>query len=80
MRERLAELGELQDGITASRRDDLIGRTVRVLVDEVGVARGTREAPEIDGVVEVPGSLAVGEFHEVKVVSALGPDLVADSP
>ena len=80
MRERLAELGELQDGITASRRDDLIGRTVRVLVDEVGVARGTREAPEIDGVVEVPTSLAVGEFHEVKVVSALGPDLVADSP
>ena len=80
MRERLAELGELQDGITASRRDDLIGRTLRVLVDEVGVARGTREAPEIDGVVEVPASLAVGEFHEVKVVSALGPDLVADSP
>jgi len=80
MRERLAELGELQDGITASRRDDLIGRTLRVLVDEVGVARGTREAPEIDGIVEVPTSLAVGEFHEVKVVSALGPDLVADSP
>ncbi len=79
MRERLAELGELQDGITASRRDDLIGRTLRVLVDEVGVARGTREAPEIDGVVEVPAGLAVGEFHEVKVVSALGPDLVADS-
>ena len=80
MRERLAELGELQDGITASRRDDLIGHTLRVLVDEVGVARGTREAPEIDGIVEVPTSLAVGEFHEVKVVSALGPDLVADSP
>lgn len=80
MRERLAELGELQDGITASRRDDLIGRTLRVLVDEVGVARGTREAPEIDGVVEVSPSLVVGEFHEVKVVSALGPDLVADSP
>lgn len=80
MRERLAELGELQDRITASRRDDLIGRTLRVLVDEVGVARGTREAPEIDGVVEVPASLAVGEFHEVKVVFALGPDLVADSP
>lgn len=79
MRERLAELGELQDGITASRRDHLIGRTLRVLVDEAGVARGTRDAPEIDGVVEVPVGLAVGEFHEVKVVSALGPDLVADS-
>ena len=37
------------------------------------------EAPEIDGVVEVPHALAVGEFHAVRVVDALGPDLVADS-
>ncbi|MFZ9630188.1 MAG: 30S ribosomal protein S12 methylthiotransferase RimO [Ilumatobacteraceae bacterium] len=77
--ERLAELREMQDSITAARRDALIGETVRVLVDEPGTARGTREAPEIDGVVEVPEHLAVGEFHEVRVVDALGPDLVADS-
>ena len=76
MGERLAELRELQDRITASRRDDLIGSLVRVLVDEPGTARSTREAPEIDGVVEVPDSLAVGEFHEVEIVDAMGPDLV----
>jgi ribosomal protein S12 methylthiotransferase len=78
VRERLAELTELQDAITARRRDDLIGRTIEVLVDEAGVARSHREAPEIDGVIEVPVDLAVGEFHQVVVESALGPDLVAD--
>jgi ribosomal protein S12 methylthiotransferase len=75
--ERLAELRELQDDITAGRRDDMIGRTVRVLVDEPGVARSVREAPEIDGVVHVGQDEAVGEFCEVQIVDALGPDLVA---
>ncbi len=57
MHERLAELRELQDAITARRRDALIGSTLRVLVDEPGVARSVREAPEIDGIVEVPDDL-----------------------
>ncbi len=75
--ERLAELRELQDRITARRRDALIGRTVRVLVDEPGVGRSHREAPEIDGVIDVPATLAVGEFHDVTITDAMGPDLVA---
>ena len=78
VRERLAELTELQDGITAARRDDLIGRRIRVLVDEPGVARSHREAPEIDGVVHVPDHLRPGAFHEVTVVGAEGPDLQAE--
>ena len=78
MRDRLVELSEMQDAITARRRDDLVGREIRVLVDEPGVGRSHREAPEIDGIVEVPDSLAVGEFHDVTVRSAMGPDLVAD--
>ena len=78
MNERIAELRELQDDITARRRDDLIGTTVRVLVDEPGVARSPREAPEIDGVIEVPHSLRVGEFAEVRIVDAMGPDLVGE--
>ena len=77
MNERLAELRELQDAITAKRRDDLIGETLRVLVDERGVARSQREAPEIDGVIHVADGLAAGEFHDVSIVNALGPDLVA---
>jgi ribosomal protein S12 methylthiotransferase len=75
--ERLVELTEMQDRITASRRDLLIGRTVQVLVDEPGVGRTHREAPEIDGVVHLPDHLAVGTFHDVEVVSALGPDVDA---
>jgi len=78
VRERLAELSELQDSITARRRDDLIGREISVLIDEPGVGRSHREAPEIDGIVEVPETLAVGEFHTVTVRSALGPDITAD--
>jgi len=77
MNERLAELRELQDGITAARRDDVIGRSVRVLVDSVGVARSVREAPEIDGIIHVDDDLAVGDFAVVEIVDALGPDLVA---
>ena len=79
MHERLAELREMQDDITARRRDELIGETIKVLVDSPGEARSTREAPEIDGVIEVPDTLAVGQFHDVRVVDAMGPDLVADS-
>ena len=75
--DRLAELRELQDGITAARRDALIGTDLLVLVDEPGVGRSHREAPEIDGVVEVPAHLAVGELHRVRVTAAAGPDLTA---
>ncbi|MEO7370626.1 MAG: 30S ribosomal protein S12 methylthiotransferase RimO, partial [Ilumatobacteraceae bacterium] len=79
MNERLGELRELQDDITARRRDALIGTSTKVLVDEAGVARSSREAPEIDGIVEVPLDLTVGQFHRVRIVDAMGPDLVAES-
>jgi len=77
MDERLAELRELQDDITATRRDALIGATVSVLVDAPGVGRTHREAPEIDGIVHVGENVVVGSFAEVEIVDALGPDLVA---
>ena len=79
VQDRLAELRELQDEITAARRDELIGTRQRVLVDEPGIARSHREAPEIDGIVEVPEDLAVGELHRVRVVDAAGPDLRAEA-
>ncbi|MEM7095899.1 MAG: 30S ribosomal protein S12 methylthiotransferase RimO [Actinomycetota bacterium] len=75
--ERLAELREMQDRITEEKRDQLIGARVQVLVDEIGIARSHREAPEIDGIIEVPEDLAVGEFANVVVTSAAGPDLTA---
>jgi ribosomal protein S12 methylthiotransferase len=76
--ERLRECTELQDGITASRRDSLIGRTVEVLVDAPGEGRTYREAPEIDGIVTLPEGAPVGSFVDVVITGADGPDLVAE--
>ena len=76
--ERLKELSYLQDEITSSKRDALIGERISVLVDSHGVGRTYREAPEIDGVVSVPDSCQVGEFTDLIVKGSLGPDLEAD--
>jgi ribosomal protein S12 methylthiotransferase len=78
--ERMRECTELQDAITAARREDLIGTTVEVLVDSPGEGRTYREAPEIDGIVSLPVALAVGTFCQVVITGADGPDLVADLP
>ncbi len=75
--ERLAELRELQDDITGAKRDLLVGSEVRVLVDEPGIGRSHREAPEIDGLVVVPDTLEVGEFHDLTVTATMGPDVEA---
>jgi ribosomal protein S12 methylthiotransferase len=75
--DRLDELRELQDGITARKRDELVGSVVEVLVDAPGVGRSHREAPEIDGVVTVPDDLEAGSFHTVVVTGAAGPDIEA---
>ncbi len=77
--ERLAELREVCDAITEQRRRSLVGSRTTVLVDEAGWARSHREAPEIDGLVEVPRDLAPGRFVEVEITGAAGVDLVADS-
>lgn len=74
---RIAELRELQDEITGERRDALLGEVIEVLVDEPGVARSFREAPEIDGVVLVPEHMEVGRFHTVRVEEAMGPEITA---
>jgi ribosomal protein S12 methylthiotransferase len=76
--ERLSELRERQDAITAARRDDLVGTEVEVLVDAPGVARSHREAPEIDGIVVVPDHLEPGSFHPVRITGAEGPDSHAE--
>ncbi len=75
--ERLAELRALQDTITASRRDALLGARVEVLVDAPGEGRSHREAPEIDGVIHVPDTLPAGTFASLVVTGAAGPDLEA---
>ena len=73
--ERLREVSERQDAITARRRDALVGTRQRVLVDRPGVGRSVRECPEIDGVVMVDSSLSVGDMVECRIVASHGIDL-----
>ena len=75
--ERMAELREVCDEITERRRRNLVGSTTTVLVDRPGRARSHREAPEIDGLVEVPDELTPGRFVEVEIKGAAGVDLMA---
>ena len=75
--ERLRECGELQDAITAARRDALVGERREVLVDAPGRGRTVHEAPEIDGIVRLPDALRVGSLVDVLITGAEGPDLTA---
>ncbi len=75
--ERLRECSELQEAITARRRQQLVGTMSEVLVDRPGNARSYREAPEIDGIVRVPRSVPEGWLGPVRIMGAVGPDLEA---
>ena len=76
--ERLRECAELQDGITAAKRDLLVGERRQVLVDAPGRGRTVHEAPEIDGIVHVPDDAVAGELLNVVITAAVGPDLYAE--
>jgi ribosomal protein S12 methylthiotransferase len=76
--ERLRECAELQDGITAAKRDLLVGQRRQVLVDAPGRGRTVHEAPEIDGIVHLPDDSVAGELLDVMVTAAVGPDLYAE--
>ena len=67
----------LQREIAAEVSDRFVGKTLRVLVEEPGVARGEADAPDIDGRVYVPRTLPVGEFADVLITGARDYDLLA---
>ncbi|HEX4493705.1 MAG TPA: 30S ribosomal protein S12 methylthiotransferase RimO [Acidimicrobiia bacterium] len=82
VRERLRELAEVQEPITAGARAALVDTRVDVLIDgfEDGEAIGRtyREAPEIDGVVRLDAEWArPGAIVEAVVTGSEGPDLEA---
>jgi ribosomal protein S12 methylthiotransferase len=80
---RRARLMQSQEKISAKRLKRHVGRTIKVLVDEVSagsaVARSSADAPEIDGVVHIEGAreLAAGDWARVKIVSSDAHDLRA---
>jgi len=67
----------LQQKIATEVSQRYVGHTLRVLVEEPGVARGEGDAPDIDGRVYVPRELAVGEFADVKITGHQAYDLLA---
>ncbi|MBI2779704.1 MAG: 30S ribosomal protein S12 methylthiotransferase RimO [Gammaproteobacteria bacterium] len=79
--ERLERFMAVQAGISAAKLQNKIGKTFKVLVDEVGsggaIARSAADAPEIDGQVyiEDAAGLSPGEFVEVEIIDADEHDL-----
>lgn len=86
--ERRARVMLLQEEISLKRMQAKVGKTMRVLVDEVGareaIGRTAADAPEIDGVVHIKRALApgkakpaVGQFIDVVITKADAHDLWA---
>ena len=67
----------LQRQIAAEVSKGYVGKTLKVLVEEPGVARGEADAPDIDGRVYVPRDLPVGEFVAVQINGCHDYDLLA---
>ncbi len=86
--ERRGRVMELQEQISKKRLQAKVGRTMRVLLDEVnrqgGIGRSFADAPEIDGVVYVKPhyephkKLQAGEFVDVKITASDAHDLWAE--
>ena len=86
--ERYARIMEVTERISAAKLQTKIGRTIPVIIDEVGEAdeegdigatgRSQADAPEIDGAVylrNVPASLQQGDIVNVEVEDADAHDL-----
>lgn len=73
------ELMELQQHISLEKNQQFVGQTLPVLVegygDNISIARSYRDAPEIDGLVIVPGQLPIGEIVPVRIDGAMTYDL-----
>jgi len=87
--ERYARLMEVTERISTARLAAKVGRTLPVIIDEVGepdedgdigaTGRSQADAPEIDGLVylrNVPAALAAGDFVQVTVEDADAHDLL----
>jgi ribosomal protein S12 methylthiotransferase len=72
----------LQQDISLERNQSQVGRMLEVLVeghgDGLSVARSYRDAPEIDGMVLLPGALPVGEMMAARITGAMEYDLIGE--
>jgi ribosomal protein S12 methylthiotransferase len=70
-------MAELQR-IAAQTNQAQVGKQVRVLVEQPGIARTPWDAPEIDGSVMVDEALPVGQFATIRISDWRGYDLIAE--
>ncbi len=77
---RWRRLMSLQQAIAAEVSRSHVGQTMKVLVEETGVARGEADAPDIDGRVYVPRALPAGEFARITISGFHEYDLLALPP
>ncbi len=77
-RQRLDELMRLQAEISLRKNKALVGKKVKVLIDEPGVGRLPSQAPEIDGVVLIKRLAAPAPFMDAKITKAYDYDLEAE--
>ncbi len=75
---RANELSMILAGIADEIGQELVGQTVRVLVDAPGIARGPWDAPDVDGAIHVPETLPVGEFATVTITDSIAYELFAE--
>ncbi|MCL4870891.1 MAG: 30S ribosomal protein S12 methylthiotransferase RimO [Anaerolineae bacterium] len=73
------ELMALQQSISLEKNQQFVGQTLPILVegygDNISIGRSYRDAPEIDGLVIVPGELPIGEIVPIKIDGAMTYDL-----
>lgn len=74
---RMRRATSLIDEVAQQVNEDQVGKKVKVLVEEGGIARGEWDAPDIDGRVFVPDEAPVGEFYEAEIIDWRGYDLVS---
>lgn len=82
-RNRLNELMSLQAQISAELNTQHIGKTLKVLVDDISddpaydhIGRTRMDAPEIDGAVFINGPATIGDFVDVQITDAMPYDLI----
>ena len=76
---RRAELMEIQQQISLEKNQEQVGRVLPVLIegegDGMSIGRSYRDAPEIDGLILIPGELPVGELVPIRIDGAMTYDL-----
>jgi len=79
--QRYEEIMELQADISEQKNRQLVGRSLRVIIDERDedrpgfLGRSQWDSPQIDNTIHVTGELEIGQFYSVRIEQAAEYDL-----